>query len=191
MAQEECPEKVVKKAKLTEDPTDNDTPSAPPTPAAPAVPNGEQKASVFGMFSTDYDKFRPGYPQLGIAASVDIATRARKLTNASSDKTFNVVDLACGTGKASVLYAREETVSNVICVDHDERMLEECKRVASSQSLNLTVQLGTAEETGLESECADLVGVHTAFHWFDAEKALVELHRILKPNGIGINHYYC
>jgi ubiquinone/menaquinone biosynthesis C-methylase UbiE len=41
---------------------------------------------------------------------------------------------------------------------------------------------GTAEQTGLDSS-ADAVTVAQALHWFDAPKALAEIHRILRAEG--------
>jgi SAM-dependent methyltransferase len=42
---------------------------------------------------------------------------------------------------------------------------------------------GSAEDTGLPSEIADLVLAAQAFHWFKPEPALAEAHRILKERG--------
>ena len=43
---------------------------------------------------------------------------------------------------------------------------------------------GSAEATGLPDECADIVTASQAMHWFDAERALPEVVRILRPGGI-------
>ena len=153
------------------------------TPGTPDVPEGEHKSSIFGMYSSDYDKYRPSYPNIGITTAIDIATRSTIHPSAG----IHVVDLACGTGKASMLYARQpEVVAELTCIDHDERMLEECQRIVEpSMSINkLSVKKGSAEQTGLGDSCCDLIGVHTAFHWFNAETALKEFHRILKDDGI-------
>jgi len=42
---------------------------------------------------------------------------------------------------------------------------------------------GTAEATNLETASVDLVTCFQAFHWFNPQPALQELHRILKPAG--------
>ena len=46
-----------------------------------------------------------------------------------------------------------------------------------------TVAAGQAEATGLADTRADAVLSAQAFHWFDAELALQETHRLLKPGG--------
>jgi len=48
----------------------------------------------------------------------------------------------------------------------------------------VTVVAGSAEATGLPDECADIVTASQAMHWFDAERALPEVIRILRPGGI-------
>jgi SAM-dependent methyltransferase len=46
-----------------------------------------------------------------------------------------------------------------------------------------TYQSGRAEATGLPEASADAVLAAQAFHWFEPEATLRELHRILRPNG--------
>jgi SAM-dependent methyltransferase len=43
---------------------------------------------------------------------------------------------------------------------------------------------GTAEAIPLPSGAVDGVVVGQAFHWFDGEAALAEIHRVLRPGGV-------
>jgi SAM-dependent methyltransferase len=42
----------------------------------------------------------------------------------------------------------------------------------------------TAEHTGLSSGCADVVTASQAMHWFDPDRALPEIARLLRPGGV-------
>src|SRR5262249_6232212 len=42
---------------------------------------------------------------------------------------------------------------------------------------------GTAEDLPLEDSSVDAVVCAQAFHWFDPERALPEIHRVLRPGG--------
>jgi SAM-dependent methyltransferase len=55
---------------------------------------------------------------------------------------------------------------------------------APARPTAVTVAAGSAEATGLPDECADIVTASQAMHWFDAERALPEIVRILRPGGI-------
>lgn len=43
---------------------------------------------------------------------------------------------------------------------------------------------GAAERTGLPDGCADIVTASQAMHWFDADRALPEIARVLRPGGV-------
>lgn len=138
-------------------------------------------SNVFGRFSADYDKNRPSYPQLGVQFAVNAVSEA------STSHTVTCADIACGSGKASLLYARQNNVEKVICVDHDRLMLQECERQAKKERDSvmekIETRIGLAEKLPIESHSIDMITVHQAFHWFEADAALSEFHRCLKSNG--------
>jgi ubiquinone/menaquinone biosynthesis C-methylase UbiE len=83
-----------------------------------------------------------------------------------------VVDLAAGTGKLSRPLAA--TGAHVIAVEP----LEAMRRAIGPE---LEAVAGTAESIPLPDSSADAVTVGQAFHWFDGERALAEIHRVLRP----------
>ena len=47
----------------------------------------------------------------------------------------------------------------------------------------MTAHAGTAEAIPLPAGSLDVVTVGQAFHWFDGDRALAEIHRVLAPRG--------
>ena len=85
-----------------------------------------------------------------------------------------IVDLAAGTGKLTRLLAASG--ATVIAVEPVAEMRAAIP--APAQVLE-----GTAERIPLDTASADLVTVAQAFHWFDGDAALAEIHRVLRPGG--------
>ena len=85
-----------------------------------------------------------------------------------------MVDLAAGTGKlTSPLLA---TGAEVVAV-------EPVAEMRAALPVGARALDGTAEELPLNTGSADAVAVAQAFHWFDGDAALAEIHRVLRPGG--------
>jgi SAM-dependent methyltransferase len=110
-----------------------------------------------------YERGRPGYPP----AAVDFLAARLRLGPGRT-----VVDLAAGTGKLTrPLLA---TGAEVIAVEPVAEM--RAALPAEARAVD-----GTAEQIPLCSASADAVTVAQAFHWFDGNAALAEIHRVLRP----------
>lgn len=86
-----------------------------------------------------------------------------------------VVDLAAGTGKL----ARQLVPSGARVV-----AVEPLVEMRSLIPAGIETLDGTAEAIPLPDASADAVTVAQAFHWFDAEAALREIERVLRPGGL-------
>jgi SAM-dependent methyltransferase len=85
-----------------------------------------------------------------------------------------VVDLAAGTGKLTRPLLT--TGAEVVAVEPVAEM--RAALPAGARAVD-----GTAEAMPLTTASADAVAVAQAFHWFDGDAALAEIHRVLRPGG--------
>ena len=130
------------------------------------------RARAFDAWASEYDRFRPGYPD---ALFTTIATR---LTLPAQPR---VVDLGAGTGRASLAMAALGW--RVTAVEPGRPMLDVLRARATSGGLVIASRQAHAEETGLDPSSADLVTAAQAFHWFEPARALAEIARLTRPGG--------
>lgn len=125
-------------------------------------------ARGFARSADAYERGRPDYPPEAIGH----LCRELRITESST-----VVDLAAGTGKLTRALAPH--AGRVIAVEPVDEM-----RAKLAESLpGVDARAGTAEDMGLPDGCADAVTVGQAFHWFHQERAIAEIHRVLRPGG--------
>jgi ubiquinone/menaquinone biosynthesis C-methylase UbiE len=115
-----------------------------------------------------YERRRPGYQPEVVAWLVEQFGIGPGTT---------VVDLAAGTGKLT----RElvPTGARVIAVEPLDEMREQLEAVVPGAE----ALAGSAEELPLEDESVDAITIASAMHWFDPDRAIPELHRVLRPGG--------
>jgi SAM-dependent methyltransferase len=118
---------------------------------------------TFGRVADAYDRTRPAY-------GAEVLDRAASLLELDPGAT--VLDLAAGTGKLTS--ALRDRYARVIAVEPDDAM----RAYIAGESL-----AGSAEAMPLADDAVDAVFVGEAFHWFDWERALAEIERVLRPRG--------
>ena len=131
-----------------------------------------ERARSFDAWANDYDRYRPGYPEVLFQEIRD---------RLSLPDQPLVVDLGAGTGRASLAMA---TLGwRVTAVEPGKPMLDVLRAQAADHGLVLATVQATAEATGLDPETADLATAAQSFHWFAQAAAVTEMARIVKPSG--------
>lgn len=132
------------------------------------MPVHDVAARGFGAEAETYDRSRPSYP----ADAVDWVADALRLAPGAS-----VCDLAAGTGISTRLLV--PTGARVLAIEPVAGMREVLARTLPA----VPVVAGTAEALPLRDGALDAATVFQAFHWFDPEAAVAELHRVIRPGG--------
>ncbi len=112
----------------------------------------------------DYVRHRPGYPDAAIEWALAPAPGRA------------VLDLAAGTGKLTASLGAYD----VVAVEPDPEMLARLR----ADLPDLDARQGTAEDIPMADASVDAVVVGQAVHWFDMERALPEIARVLRPGGV-------
>ena len=118
----------------------------------------------FGSEAAAYERGRPSYPPEAIDWLLPPGAR-------------DVLDLGAGTGKLTTRLV--ERGLDVVAVDPIAEMLE----LLSSALPDTPALLGTAEQIPLPDNSVDAVLVAQAWHWFDLDRAVAEVARVLRPGG--------
>ncbi len=136
------------------------------TPAAtgPLTDPAARLARSFGPVAQAYDRGRPAYPREAAAWMV-------------GRDAAHVLELGAGTGKLTA-----ELIAlghDVHATDPDPAMLDLLReRVPTA-----TTSVAGAEEIPVRDRSVDVVVAAQAFHWFDLDRALPEIARVLRPGG--------
>jgi len=125
--------------------------------------------SSFGAAAAAYAEHRPDYAEAAVRWALEpVSGRGR----------VRVADIGAGTGKLTAALA--PLGADVTAVEPDPQMLAELRRAMPGVS---SVP-GSAEEIPLPDASVDAVLAAQAMHWFDLDRAMPEIARVLTPGGI-------
>jgi SAM-dependent methyltransferase len=139
---------------------------------SPKLIHDHGRSSDWGLTSTDYARFRPGYPssffQRIVALGIGLPGQ-------------RVLDLGTGTGNIARALLRLGCV--VTGVDISEQQIVEARRLALEEGLTAEFLVRPAEETGLPDASFDVITAAQSFLYFDRDSAVAEIKRLLAIEG--------
>lgn len=127
-----------------------------------AMYRNRARAESFGSVAAQYDRSRPPYPDPLI---LDVAARGAR----------DVLDVGCGTGKASRLLAARGL--RVLGVEMDAAMANVARRHG------IDVEVSTFEAWDEGGRSFDLITSAQAWHWVDPVEGARKAVRLLRPGG--------
>jgi SAM-dependent methyltransferase len=133
----------------------------------------EVAATGFDAEAEAYERARPSYPGDAVAWLAE----SLRIEDART-----IVDLAAGTGKLTRLldpYRSRAESALLLAVEPVDGM----RAVLARTQPDVPTLSGVAESLPLRDASVDAVTIAQAFHWFDADRAQAELHRVLRPGG--------
>ncbi|MDN4171927.1 class I SAM-dependent methyltransferase [Nocardioides sp. SOB77] len=131
---------------------------------SPATSAATGPARSFGGVADAYDRGRPSYPR---AAAEWLA----------GTEACTVLEVGAGTGKLTEVLV--DLGHDVHATEPDPALLEVLKRHLP----DVPVSGAAAEDLPLPDASVDVVVAAQSFHWFDHERALPEIARVLRPGG--------
>jgi SAM-dependent methyltransferase len=115
-----------------------------------------------------YERGRPAYALEAVE---------RLIAELAIGPASSVLDLAAGTGKLTRMLV--PSGATIVAVEPVEGMRREFTRLLPG----VEIRDGTAEAIPVADASVDAVTVGQGFHWFDGDRALPEIHRVLRHHG--------
>lgn len=134
-------------------------------------PRREQRL-VFGEVAETYDRARPGYPPRLVEDVLSIA---------SLGPDDRVLEVGCGTGKASVLFASRGL--EMLCLEPSEPMASVARR-SCARFPRVSIETSSFEAWPVETGTFGLLISAQAWHWVDPDVRLAKAHQSLAPGGV-------
>jgi SAM-dependent methyltransferase len=125
-------------------------------------------AAAFDRTAASYARARPGYPH----AALDHVAGVLALSPGAK-----VLDLGAGTGKLT---------AQLVAAGYDVTAVEPLPAMRAELAAALphvAVHGGSAEAIPLPDGVFDAITVGQSFHWFDPERAIPQMARVLRPGG--------
>ncbi len=106
------------------------------------------------------------------------------ITNIILEAVDILLDIGCGNGKAARLAAEICTSGKVIGIDPTTAMIHIARETTDENYTNLEFRTGCAEKIPYPHESFTIAtAINSLHHWQDYKKGLLEVDRVLRPDG--------
>ncbi len=137
------------------------------------------KSFDFGKTATEYAKYRDIYPK-------EMYDKLYALGVGHNGEKW----LDIGTGTGVLPFNLCHNGAEVTGVDISEAQIEAAKNIALEREIeNVHFMTSPAENTGFADNSFDCITAAQCFWYFDREKIISEIKRILKPGGVFVKIY--
>ncbi|HUJ55929.1 MAG TPA: methyltransferase domain-containing protein [Gaiellaceae bacterium] len=126
------------------------------------------RSRSFETVAAEYERWRPDYPEAALRWAADTLALA---------PGARVLDVGAGTGKLT--RGLVALGFDAVAVEPGGPMLEQLVQAVPAAEAHQA----PAEAIPLADESVGAAFAGQAYHWFDRERALPELHRVLRPGG--------
>ena len=132
----------------------------------------------FGKTSENYAKYRDIYPSEFYEKLHDLGV---------GHKGQDWLDLGSGTGV--VPRAMYHHGANITATDISENQITQAIRLSEDNGMQMNYKVCPAEETGYADNSFDVITACQCFMYFNKEKTIPEIRRMIKPNGLFVKTY--
>jgi SAM-dependent methyltransferase len=121
----------------------------------------KDRATSFGAYADEYERARPTYPEEAVRFCLPAGAR-------------RALDLGAGTGKLT---------RGLLALGLEVAAVEPLPEMRAHLPAEARVVDGSAEAIPLPDASVDAALAGQAFHWFDPDRAMGEIVRVLRPGG--------
>jgi SAM-dependent methyltransferase len=134
----------------------------------------------WGKTSQDYAQWRPDYP-------VEFYDRLAALGVGRPGQ--RILDLGTGVGFLARNFARRGC--QAAGVDVSAEQVAAARREAEAEGLCIDFRTAPAENTGFQDRSFDAVTASQCWLYFDRDRAIAEVYRLLRPGGVLATSHFC
>ena len=128
-----------------------------------------------------YNKIAPLYDAIFGRSCTDAYSLVLDVMNRYKLEMHSLLDVGCGTGSFLQLVSEQLPVQSLYGIDPSIEMISLAQK---KQVPNCTFHTEFIEHTSIADHSMDCIVSTTAFsHFFDIEKAMAQIHRVLKGSG--------